>query len=606
MVQPAPLRGWRSAHSARRQLAPPAAAVGRQESEAGDGSRPSSSGRSSSRRSSSRSNSRSIESDSKSRSESGSGMSGRSSSQAKVETILASAGLDPAELQRENPTAYSLLTVPLSQVLAEVHAHRLTTKARLVLQPAQLMARICFVGYDVGLTAEHIRSTYQRSADSLHFDLDGAQQLLAWLRLQNVSSSRLQLASMSNSQLWSVDVGTAQRSKEHIQQRLGVTDEQWAEGFVLQTKGFAARPEVLDGVIAWLQAEPLGISRAEVAQLWRSNPQLFAYPAATLQHNLQSLLSRCPLSQQQLRASVRGPCQSLLCDPEGVLAKLDSLVAELPGLEARLDRLLVFGGATLNLETEVYLGKASCLLQYGFHKQELSRMILQNPMILASSWDGKLQPMLATLEGVLGSRQAVVAAVSKGPQLLSTALDTLKDNFRALQQLELSDSEVQAAPAAAIEEEHKLLCEAACVEELAGKERVSTASGLQYQDLRVGSGPSPLVGFHVVCNYAAMNAQGKVSFMEHKGDAHYKASLSWMVDSDDKFCQRYKYSLVEFRAWEAQWLRSERAREYGLDKARVSGMERALAARQKGSKARVAARRKQRLAGADSKDGAAA
>ncbi|GAB4815523.1 hypothetical protein N2152v2_002569 [Parachlorella kessleri] len=85
----------------------------------------------------------------------------------------------------------------------------------------------------------------------------------------------------------------------------------------------------------------------------------------------------------------------------------------------------------------------------------------------------------------------------------------------------------RAAPAVAIEEEHKLLCEPACAEELAAKERVTTASGLQYQDLRVGSGPSPLVGFQyqdlrvgsgpsplvgfqVVCNYVAMNAQGKV------------------------------------------------------------------------------------------------
>ena len=55
----------------------------------------------------------------------------------------------------------------------------------------------------------------------------------------------------------------------------------------------------------------------------------------------------------------------------------------------------------------------------------------------------------------------------------------------------------RAAPALAIEEEHKLLCEPACAEELAAKDRVTTASGLQYQDLRVGTGPSPLVGFQV-------------------------------------------------------------------------------------------------------------
>jgi hypothetical protein len=42
-----------------------------------------------------------------------------------------------------------------------------------------------------------------------------------------------------------------------------------------------------------------------------------------------------------------------------------------------------------------------------------------------------------------------------------------------------------------------MLCDAACAEELAGKERVTTASGLQYQDLRVGTGPSPITGFQV-------------------------------------------------------------------------------------------------------------
>ena len=64
-------------------------------------------------------------------------------------------------------------------------------------------------------------------------------------------------------------------------------------------------------------------------------------------------------------------------------------------------------------------------------------------MILASSWSNKLHPRLAALEEVLGSRQAVVAAVSKAPNLLCTALDTIKSNFCFLEQLALSELEVQ-------------------------------------------------------------------------------------------------------------------------------------------------------------------
>ena len=185
----------------------------------------------------------------------------------KLQSILASAGLNPAELQRESPSAYSLLTVPMARIMAEVHLDRLTTKAYLRLHPAQLMARICFLAYDVGLTTEQIRARHGQATDTLLFDLDGAQRLLAWLRLQHVSHGQLQVASLSNLKLWSYDVGAAQRSKQHVQQRLGVTDAQWVEAFTLQDKGFTARPEVLDGVIAWLEAEPVGFSTAEVRQL---------------------------------------------------------------------------------------------------------------------------------------------------------------------------------------------------------------------------------------------------------------------------------------------------------------------------------------------------
>ena len=364
-IQPCHLRGWRSAHSSGRQLAAPVAAAGQQGTDAAEGSGSGSSSSSSGGGGSS----------------SGSKSSGRSSSQAKVESILASAGLDPAQLHRENPAAYSLLTVPLARVLAEVHLDRVTTKAYLRLHPAQLMARICFLAYDVELTAEQIRARYRQNANSLHFDLEGAQQLLAWLKSQHISSRQLQVASMSGHQLWATDVGAAQRSKQHVQQRLGVTDMQWAEAFTTQPCAFAVRQETLDGVIAWLEAEPLAFSKAEVRQLWQSNSLLFAASAATLQHNLHRLLSRCPLSKQQLRSFMRGNCTLLWNDPEGLLAKLDCLVAELPDLEAGLDRLLVHGGTALSLENDALLGKVSSLLDYG----ELCAVLCSHMLVLKAA-----------------------------------------------------------------------------------------------------------------------------------------------------------------------------------------------------------------------------
>ena len=54
-------------------------------------------------------------------------------------------------------------------------------------------------------------------------------------------------------------------------------------------------------------------------------------------------------------------------------------------------------------------------------------------------------------------------------------------------------------------------------------------------------------------------------------------------------CERYKYSLAEFEGWREQWVRTERARQYGLNKAEESGIARAIQARDRRRKAKVAA-----------------
>jgi peptidylprolyl isomerase len=54
------------------------------------------------------------------------------------------------------------------------------------------------------------------------------------------------------------------------------------------------------------------------------------------------------------------------------------------------------------------------------------------------------------------------------------------------------------------------LCDARCLEELASRPRIKTPSGLEYQDIVVGSGPSPQVGYQCTFNLVAMLPSGRI------------------------------------------------------------------------------------------------
>ncbi|XP_076943079.1 peptidyl-prolyl cis-trans isomerase FKBP16-3, chloroplastic-like isoform X2 [Bidens hawaiensis] len=54
------------------------------------------------------------------------------------------------------------------------------------------------------------------------------------------------------------------------------------------------------------------------------------------------------------------------------------------------------------------------------------------------------------------------------------------------------------------------LCDESCEKELENIPMVTTESGLQYKDIKVGSGPSPPVGYQVAANYVAMVPSGQV------------------------------------------------------------------------------------------------
>lgn len=59
-------------------------------------------------------------------------------------------------------------------------------------------------------------------------------------------------------------------------------------------------------------------------------------------------------------------------------------------------------------------------------------------------------------------------------------------------------------------EEKPKLCDDACEKELENVPMVTTESGLQYKDIKVGGGPSPPVGFLVAANYVAMVPSGQI------------------------------------------------------------------------------------------------
>nr|XP_018684427.1 PREDICTED: peptidyl-prolyl cis-trans isomerase FKBP16-3, chloroplastic isoform X1 [Musa acuminata subsp. malaccensis] len=59
-------------------------------------------------------------------------------------------------------------------------------------------------------------------------------------------------------------------------------------------------------------------------------------------------------------------------------------------------------------------------------------------------------------------------------------------------------------------EEKPRLCNEECEKELENIPMVTTESGLQYKDIKIGEGPSPPIGFQVAANYVAMVPSGQI------------------------------------------------------------------------------------------------
>ncbi|WOK96491.1 peptidyl-prolyl cis-trans isomerase FKBP16-3, chloroplastic isoform X2 [Canna indica] len=59
-------------------------------------------------------------------------------------------------------------------------------------------------------------------------------------------------------------------------------------------------------------------------------------------------------------------------------------------------------------------------------------------------------------------------------------------------------------------EEKPRLCNDECEKELENIPMVTTESGLQYKDIKIGEGPTPPIGFQVAANYVAMVPSGQI------------------------------------------------------------------------------------------------
>ncbi|GAB4813249.1 hypothetical protein N2152v2_000295 [Parachlorella kessleri] len=508
-----------------------------------------------------------------------------------VAAVLVGAGLDPAELQQA-PDAYSELTPALAQVLAEVHVNWAASMRGPRVPAAELLARICFLAWEVGLTAVDIRDGHRRDRRSLSFTLDGARRLHSWLRLQQLSTDQLRLASRTYKSLWSVDIMELQSGKEHVQQQLAVTDRQWCKTFTTGPHSVrAASPDKLDGVIAWLEAQPLGLSRTEVAKLWLSQPGLFAVSADVLQHRLEQLVSRFSLGEGDMRRVVSSSTAVLVRPSDTLLSKVDRLLDAEPCLRASIPWLLCNGGSALCHSKETVLSKINILQEYGFDEELLSRVLQRNPMVLTSNLEDKVKPTLAALQSTLGTQEGVAAAVVRAPSLLVSAVETIEGNVGVMESLGLSSADIRKS----VRRQPQLFHLDYSSEAFQAK--------LRYFAVVLGRSPQHiLLEQPSTLMHALKKVDYRVSFMELKGDKHHKDTLTWLVWSDKNFCAKYGYNAAEYGGWREQWVCSERARQYGLDKADEPAFARAQQARQRRLRAKVAARREEVLA-ADEEQG---
>lgn len=118
--------------------------------------------------------------------------------------------------------------------------------------------------------------------------------------------------------------------------------------------------------------------------------------------------------------------------------------------------------------------------------------------------------LLACCTGSQAKHCTPVAAAARSEELVARREALSMVGFTtALSSLAFLNDQI-AIGAGLPQEEPAKLCDTTCETELENVPTVTTESGLQYKDIKVGTGPSPPVGYQVAANYVAMVPSGKV------------------------------------------------------------------------------------------------
>ncbi|KAH7617746.1 hypothetical protein Ndes2526B_g07612 [Nannochloris sp. 'desiccata'] len=148
---------------------------------------------------------------------------------------------------------------------------------------------------------------------------------------------------------------------------------------------------------------------------------------------------------------------------------------------------------------------------------------------------------------------AVVATVNRRPsQTASRRVAAVKTRCQAFNNEATSrrDAMLQVAsltaalnfasgsmnPAMAFEDDPAGLCDDACVAKINDSPLVKTASGLEYVDVIVGTGPAPPIGYQVTVNYVAMTPALKIfdSSVERKAPYDIRVGAGQVIPGLDE------------------------------------------------------------------------
>lgn len=243
--------------------------------------------------------------------------------------------MDPAQLALEQPAVYARLAADpaLARLLAAVVTARRPrgTAGYATLSSADLAARLAFLAGEAGLPLEEIERRYVQRPSYLRFRLEGAQEVLAWLRPHFPDAARLRRVVLWAPQLWASAPAALRASQAALQLQFGLSEAAWAEVVYRTPALLKFKPSTGQGVVDWLRSEAVGLTPEDVLRLFQRRPALFQRAPGPLAAKLEWLLARLELPRDKAAATVL-KCTAALLMPQ-------------PQLESRVTDLELYGEA---------------------------------------------------------------------------------------------------------------------------------------------------------------------------------------------------------------------------------------------------------------------